>query len=529
MAQDRKIIFTDRNILTHDDPPTTRIEGIEYHYTDNPDISSFEENIFHIVISPNSPGTIIGEFVGQNRVFVGSQTGLIRSIGSVRYFLENDFTEETLPLDSLNIILSERSHSVIVAEYMGQELISNESKVVPSPKAPILGARSGYPASEIQDLIENANTSECLDLSYAFNAGMTQVDYTDSSEYVGSLFSIDLSGWDVSRVTDMSFMFAASDMAFSNFSIDYSTLSNWDVSNVRSMEGLFAYNYDNFDLEFMQNWDLSSVENLSRMFQYADVDSSTFTNSNVENWDVSNVKDMSFMFERTNTFAEDLHLVNLNNWDTSSVENMQGMFDRRINEGGIPQISNWDVSNVRNMQDMFAYYMAASINPAPYVNLNIGGWDVSNVTNMRGMFQDSWFNEDITGWDVSSVTDMAYMFSGDYGSDPEDTPAGSNGRFNQDISVWDVSSVESMRGMFEDNVDFDQDLSAWDISSVTDMVNMFRDCGMSQANMDATLIGWAAKPSLQMGVSLGGVNAIRSSASDAAVSTLVNTWGWTIT
>ncbi len=64
--------------------------------------------------------------------------------------------------------------------------------------------------------------------------------------------------------------------------------------------------------------------------------------------------------------------------------------------------------------------------------------------------------------------------------------------FNQDISDWDTGNVESMFGMFWNASSFDQDLGEWDISSVTTMINMFTSSGLSTANYNALLSGWAA-------------------------------------
>ena len=47
-----------------------------------------------------------------------------------------------------------------------------------------------------------------------------------------SNFNSDISNWDTSNVTDMSYMFFYA----SNFNGD---ISNWDISNVTDMEGMF--------------------------------------------------------------------------------------------------------------------------------------------------------------------------------------------------------------------------------------------------------------------------------------------------
>jgi surface protein len=124
-------------------------------------------------------------------------------------------------------------------------------------------------------------------------------------------------------------------------------------------------------------------------------------------------------------------------------------------------------------------------------NQDISSWNVSSVTDMSQMFFSAEsFNQDISSWDVSSVTDMSTMFLG-------------ANSFNQDIGSWDVSSVTDMSTMFYEARAFNQDIGSWDVSSVTDMSWMFNGASsFSTTNYDALLIGWAALPSVQSGVTL---------------------------
>ena len=131
---------------------------------------------------------------------------------------------------------------------------------------------------------------------------------------------------------------------------------------------------------------------------------------------------------------------------------------------------------------------------------------------MSRMFNNSGFNQPLNDWDVTSVIFMDSMFE--------------NSDFNQPLDEWETISLQDTRDMFA-NTPFDQDLSAWDIGDVFDMDNMFLGTTLSTANLDATLVAWAAQ-TLQSGVdfhlglktySLTGANAVQ---------TLRQTYSWDV-
>ncbi len=146
---------------------------------------------------------------------------------------------------------------------------------------------------------------------------------------------------------------------------------------------------------------------------------------------------------------------------------------------------------------------------------DIGNWDVSSVTNMAEMFAAAdAFNQDIGGWDVSNVESLLGTF--------EEATA-----FNQDISGWDVSNVNRMDAPFLNAASFDQDLGAWDVSGVFEMEEMFNGSGLSTANYDALLIGWAARD-LHPDVTLGAEGVSHSAAARSARQALIDEAGWTV-
>ena len=132
---------------------------------------------------------------------------------------------------------------------------------------------------------------------------------------------------DVSKITDMSFLFC--DMEFNG------DISEWDVSRVKNMSSMFDGSYFNGDIS---KWDVSRVENMNCMFSF-----SRF-NGDISDWDVSHVTNMRNMFMNSKFNGD------ISDWDVSNVKRMDFMFHNSDFSG---DISKWDVSNVRDMRGMF--------------------------------------------------------------------------------------------------------------------------------------------------------------------------------
>ena len=154
----------------------------------------------------------------------------------------------------------------------------------------------------------------------------------------------------------------------------YGEINNWDVSKVTDMgymfelEGAVSFNQP------LNKWNVSNVRDMYRMFAGA-----RSFNQPLNKWNVSKVIDMYSMFEGARSFNQPL-----NNWNVSNVTNMIHMFDGA--ESFNQPLNKWNVSNVRVMCGMF--WNARSFNQP------LNNWDVSNETDMERMFRGaSSFNQ----------------------------------------------------------------------------------------------------------------------------------------
>ena len=258
---------------------------------------------------------------------------------------------------------------------------------------------------------------------------------------MSSLISLDLSNFDTSKVTNMSYMF------FKTSSLTSLNLSNFDTSQVMNMDSIFrsmtnltTLNLSNFDTSQvtdmhdmfsnvrnlttlnLSNFNTSRVTDMGFMFY----DMSSLISLNLSNFNTSNVTDMSSMFAE----AHKLKTLNLGHLNTSRVTTMEKMFDNMWVLESL-DVSSFDTSNVTNMAHMFGGL-------AKITTLNLNNFNTSKVTDMSDMFNSMLVIENLSlpSFDTRSVTNMAGMF------------AAMEGLRNLNISSFDTSSVKNFRYMF---------------------------------------------------------------------------------
>jgi surface protein len=273
--------------------------------------------------------------------------------------------------------------------------------------------------------------------------------------------------WDVSQVTDMSFLFEGK----SQFNVD---ISQWEMSQVTTAAGMFE-GAASFPRQSM-GWILTSGANTTGMFTGADTwlsrasrtDGSDTTDGPPSAWSVSGL-----CLENERVLSSWCVACGAGKYNGPGDDPTLGV-DTECDGFGTRDALKAAVDNCLAIDatGVACCSQGADCGAAGTVEMPL--WDVSQVTSMSELFYNKGsFNADISRWDTSSVTRMHAMFFQAYA-------------FNQDIGTWDTSSVTSMYRMFFQAYAFNQHLSRWDVSSVTDMREMF-----SYANAFNTMpVGW---------------------------------------
>lgn len=205
-------------------------------------------------------------------------------------------------------------------------------------------------------------------------------------------------------------------------------------------------------------------------------------------------------------------LIEIKNWGTGTWTSFEKAFMACTKLTTISAADTPDLSIVNKIAQIFQNCNLLSS------AASLANWDTSNVSEFQNSLRNAEdFNEDITSWDVSSAVRMDGMFF--------DCLV-----FNQPIGSWNTGNATTISNMFRRNSSsFDQSLAGWDITSVNTAADIFRDSGLSTANYDATLIGWAAQSITNaVSINFGNSQYTLGGAAEAARTTLVSTYGWTI-
>ena len=226
-------------------------------------------------------------------------------------------------------------------------------------------------------------------------------------------------------------------------------LAGFDTSKVTTMNTMFysMYSLKNIDVS---GFNTSKVTDMYAMFDQSGV----IEELNLSNFDTSNVTNMGYMFFG----SAKIRKLDLTNFDTSKVTNMYGMFEAMTDVGEIKFGTNFNTRNVTNMGRMFS--RASSIQ-----QLDLSHFNTVNVTAMNDMFSLMTSLTQINfgaNFDTSNVTDMTGMFYQ------------STSLVNLDLSHFNTRKVKSMNSMFSQMSGLTiLDISNFETPSLEDAGSMF--------------------------------------------------------
>jgi surface protein len=132
-------------------------------------------------------------------------------------------------------------------------------------------------------------------------------------------------------------------------------IGEWEVSHVTDMSFMFGY-ADKFN-QPIGGWNVSNVLDISEMFFSAEL-----FNQPIGEWNVSKVTLMQSMFNYAESFNQPI-----GDWDVSKVINMHSMFKdaKSFNR----PLGTWNISGVKYMDEMFS---GVTLSTENYDNLLIG-------------------------------------------------------------------------------------------------------------------------------------------------------------
>ena len=323
-------------------------------------------------------------------------------------------------------------------------------------------------------MFDGCSSLESLDLSgYDTSSCVQMYNMFDACP---SLTRLDLSGWDTSNVTSFSCMFHADYLL-----AEIKGIENWNTSSCTDMTKMFYANYvlDGLDLS---NFDMSKVTTTTYMFAGC----KTYTTiGDTSGWHFDNLVDASYMFNNNvklksvdfsnagfakatslkglfNACANLISVGDTSSWSLSNVTTLEEAFNNCMVLSEI-DVSTWDVSSVTNLKRTFAYCKALSV-------IDVSNWHTGKLANIEFMFIhcESVKHLEPLYFDMSACKFVAQCF--DHCTKLEYC----------DVGNWDAKEVRSLYNMWYACYSLEElDLSGFDTSHMpTNSVNhnVFSGC-----------------------------------------------------
>ena len=214
-----------------------------------------------------------------------------------------------------------------------------------------------------KDMFKSLNNIIEIDLSYFDTSKVTDISYMLSS--CSNLEIINFGNINTSSVEDMSHLF---DNCYKLTSID---LSNFDTSKVKNMIGTF-HQCSNLEKINFGNINTSSLEDMSSLFYSC----SKLTSIDLSNFDTSKVTSMHMLFYS----CKYLEIIDFGNINTSSLESF-GFFVTYCYNLTSLDLSKFDTSKIKNMK--WSFHGCSKLK-----YLDLSNFEALKITNIQSLFTD---------------------------------------------------------------------------------------------------------------------------------------------
>ena len=359
----------------------------------------------------------------------------------------------------------------------------------------------------------NGSGVKTLDLSNFDMSKVTDINYCFAT--TPSLKSLNIDGWDVSKISNMEYL-------FNGCGLETLDLSSWNTESLLYMQSIFD-NMASLSYINVNDWNVSGIKNLTAAFRKCplleEVDISTWDTSNVTTWDAiiygcTNLKTVYVKDENTKTsiestyYEQDTDIIVSEEAEEASL-NWEYIVDDDANEitltnyvGGSTDIVVKNKYLVNNTLYENVKIGKNSSSKSPFYNKRSS---LTSIVFEKGIELPEDINAlfngcsnlttlDVSNLDTSNVTNMKNLFKG------------CSKLTNLDISQWNVSSVTNMNYLFQNCYALTSlDISQWDVSSVTDMNGLFYNCS-SLTSIDISQ--WDISSVTEMNALLSGCSAL---------------------
>ena len=209
---------------------------------------------------------------------------------------------------------------------------------------------------------------------------------------VNNLEYMDLTGFDTTGIVD-----ALCPFEYTN--IKRVDISDWDLSNATDMS-YFAYHSNLEDIIFPEHFDIQKVTNLNMAFSSAKLKKLDF-----RGWKTRDLRYLTNFIQSMPTITE---VTFGGDFKTDNVTSMSGMINANANLATINNINTLNTAKVTSMRSMFD-------SDAAITSLDLSTFDTTALTDMAGMFKNMSGLTSLTlkgSFAAANVTNMEGTFYG---------------------------------------------------------------------------------------------------------------------